>query len=332
MADIQIGQLTASPGQIVKGHLGFVTLADGNKVGVPAVIAHGAESGPVLTVTTSVHGTEINGTGSVLRLINSLDPGKMKGTLIAVTASNPFAFQVGSYFTPFIARSDGKNLSSASVWPPDPEGTLTDRVAAVIAPAVHAATHVIDLHSNPDDAIPFTLINRGLAPNDETREKMEQMAKAFGFTIIESSGGPTGINGGSVANGVPAMTPELTGNMFLRDENTNAGVIGVRNVMKSIGILEGDLEKQPIEPMQGDFVAAGRLTSHKGGLVWVKQPPGKFMKKGDVAIEMMDVWGNIVEEVKMPFDGYCWSYTGGIGGTYVVPEGTPIAYAFRERG
>ena len=45
----------------------------------------------------------------------------------------------------------------------------------------------------------------------------------------------------------------------------------------------------------------------------------------------MDVWGDLIEEVKMPYDGYCWSFTGGVGYTQVVPEGTQIAFTFRER-
>jgi uncharacterized protein len=188
------------------------------------------------------------------------------------------------------------------------------------------------VHSNPDAAMPFTLVNRDLAPNDATREAMNTMAEAWGFTVIETIGGrSTGVNGSSVANGIPSMTPELTGDMFLREDNTGAGQIGITNVMKAIGILEGQLVPQAIPPMKGDFIAAGRLITQKGGLMWVRQWPGTLLRQGAVAIEMMDVWGEIVEEVRMPFDGYCWSFTGGVGSTHAVSEGTQIAFLFRER-
>jgi hypothetical protein len=83
--------------------------------------------------------------------------------------------------------------------------------------------------------------------------------------------------------------------------------------------------------MEGDFVAAGRLMTNTGGLMWVRQPPGKFLRQGEVAVEIMNVWGDIVEEVRMPLDGYCWSFTGGIAETHAVTEGTELAYIFRDR-
>jgi uncharacterized protein len=333
VADFEVGELRAAPGEVAKGHLGHVSLADSTKVGVPAIVVNGAEDGPTLVVTGSVHGTEINGTGALLRAVREIDPRQMRGRLVAIPSANPFAFQVGSYFTPFISPTDGFNLSSMPMWPGNPEGRLTERIAAIIGRALQLATHSIDVHSNPDAAMPFTLVNRDLAPDDRTRNEMNTMAEAWGFTVIETVGGrSTGVNGSSVAHGVPSMTPELTGDMFLREDNTRAGRIGITNVMKAIGILEGELEPQAVSPMQGDFVGAGRLTTHRGGLMWVRQPPGQFLREGDLAIEMTDVWGDTVEEIRMPFDGYCWSFTGGIGGTHAVPEGTQIAYLFRERG
>lgn len=333
MANFELAGLSVAPGEVAKGHLGHVTLADGTKVGVPVVILNGVEDGPTLVVTASVHGTEICGTGALLRVVRATDPRQMRGRLVAITVGNPFAFQVGNYWSPVIAPpGDGINMSAVPMWPANPRGTVTTRLGAFIGQALQVATHSIDIHSNPPDAIPFTLVRRDLAPNDEVRAEMDKMAKAFGFTVIESLGrSATGVTGGSVANGVPSMTPELTHDFYLREDNTRAGQIGVTNVMKAIGMLEGELEPQAIPPMEGDFYMAERLTTHKGGLMWIRRRPGEFIRKGEVVIEMMNVWGDIVEEVKMPYDGYCWSFTGGVGYTQVVPEGTHIAFTFRER-
>jgi len=334
MADhFGLAAMQAAPGELAKGYLGQVTLADGTKVGVPAVIVNGVDDGPTLVVTTSVHGIEINGTGALLRVVREVNPREMKGTLVAVTCSNPFAFQVGSYYSPFVTAEDGMNLGSVQMWPANPEGVLTERLGAFIGKALEVATHAIDVHSNPDAAIPFTIVNRTAASNEQTRNEMNKMASAWGFTVIDSGPGPgrsVGVVGSSLAHGIPAMTPELTGDMFLREDNTRAGQIGITNVMKALGMLEGELQPQPIPPMEGDFVAAGRLRTEKGGLMWVKQPPGKLLKTGDVVVEMTDLWGDVVEEVKMPIDGYCWSFTGGIAGSHAVTEGTPIAFLFKN--
>jgi uncharacterized protein len=315
----------------VKGHLGHVGLADGTRVGVPVIITNGAQDGPTLVITGSVHGTEVNGSGALLRVVRMLNPAELRGCLIAIPSANPFAFQVGSYFTPFISPDDGLNLARVAMWPGDPEGRMTERFGYFIGQALQLATHSIDVHSNPEPAIPFTLVNRGLAPDDRTRTEMDTMARACGFTVIENSGRGVGVAGSSVANGVPSMTVELIGDMFLREDNTYAGQIGITNVMKAIGMLDGEPDPQPIPAMQGDFVASGRLMTNTGGLMWVRQPPGTFLREGEVAVEIMNVWGDIVEEVRMPLDGYCWSFTGGIAETHAVTEGTELAYLFRDR-
>lgn len=333
MADFELAGLHAAPGDVAKGHLGHVTLADGTRVGVPVVVLNGVDDGPTLVVTSAVHGTEVVGTGALLEVVRRTDARQLRGRLIAVTVANPFAFQVGSYFTPFIAPTDGINLSSAAFWPASPEGRLTERIAAIIAPALKAATHVIDIHSNPDLAIPFTLVNWGLCPDEATRQETARIAAAWGTTVIDMPGkAATGVKGSAVAHGIPAMTPELTGDLYLRDDNVRVGAIGLRNVMRAIGMLEGQLEPQSAPKLEGDFVYHGRLTANTGGLLWVRRQPGTFIAQDEVVVEIVDVWGDTVEELRMPVDGYCWSFTGGVGSTHAVAEGTQVAFVFRERG
>ncbi len=332
-ADFELAGLRASPGEVVKGHLGHLELADGTRVGVPVVIVNGVEDGPTLAVTGSVHGSEVNGTGALLRTVRGLDPARMRGRLVAIPSANPFAFQVGSYYTPFIMQHDGLNLGAVEMWPGNPRGRLTEQIGACIGEALKAATHSIDVHSNPDPSITFTIAFRSLAPNDGVRCEVDRMAEASGFTVIEESGaGATGVSGSSLANAVPSIMIELTGDLFLREDNTRAGQIAITNVMKAIGILEGDLEQHAVSALQGDFVAAGRLTTSRGGLMWVRAAPGKLLKEGDVVVEIMDVWGDIVEHITMPLDGYIWAFTGGVATSHAVAQGAGVAYLFCDRG
>ena len=60
------------------------------------------------------------------------------------------------------------------------------------------------------------------------------------------------------------------------------------------------------EHLQGDCHIADGLTSVRGGLMWIMHPPGAMLRKGDLAVDMMDVWGDNVEKVEMSCDGYCW--------------------------
>jgi hypothetical protein len=64
--------------------------------------------------------------------------------------------------------------------------------------------------------------------------------------------------------------------------------------------------------------------------MYVKTRPGVKIKKDEVAIEILNVYGDVVQEVKMPISGYCWSFTGGVGGSHAVSEGDKLAYVFTE--
>ena len=96
-------------------------------------------------------------------------------------------------------------------------------------------------------------------------------------------------------------------------------------------MIDGPPEPQLTPRLEGDFVYHGRLTANTGGLMWVRRRPGTFISEGEVVVEIVSVWGEVVEEIRMPVDGYCWSFTGGVGSTHAIAEGTSIAYVFRER-
>ena len=328
MSPFEIAGLSVAAGEVVRGELGHVTLGDGTIVSVPVVIVNGAEDGAVLTVTTSVHGTEVVGVGAMVSILNDLDPVELRGTLVAVTAANPFAFQEGTYDTPY----DHINLSGLAFREAGPGAGLTARLGGMIAPVVERSACVIDLHANPDPSIVFSLINPHLCPDDACWEETKRLADAFGGTVIESGGSAEGARGDlRHTHGVPTFTAELSGNMFLREDNVREGVIGVSNVMKALGMIDGEIEAQPRGQLQGDFVAHGRLVSNTGGMLWPRATPGVLLSEGDLVAEIVDVWGRVAEEIRMPVDGYCWAIGGRPGTTHVVAEGTSVNYIFRER-
>ena len=63
----------------------------------------------------------------------------------------------------------------------------------------------------------------------------------------------------------------------------------------------------------------------------VKKDPGEYIPKGETVVEIIDVYGDVIEEVTMPVNGYCWSFTGNYLGTCAVTEGTRLAYVFADK-
>ena len=326
MSDFEIASIRVPAGAIAKGYLGHVTMAGGSRVGVPAVVANGIQDGPTLVITAGVHGTEVAGVGALLEVLRSVEPRQLKGQLIAITAANPLAVQSGTYATP----DDGMALSGPYFWPPVPDGSLTQRLAAIVGQAIQHATHYIDIHANADPSIPLVMVNSVECRDEWTRRGMSEMAEAWGTTIVEMGSHPAVFPVASAtSHGIPAIMTELTGNMFLRHDNVAVGRIGVMNVMKSLGMVAGDLDPQPTSRIDGDFVFCGELIANASGLLWIRQFPGNFIRRDTIVAEIIDIWGDSVDEIRMPVDGYCWALKGRRGSTHAVVEGSRIGYLFR---
>lgn len=327
---LAIGDVNAAVGEVGKGNLGAVELADGSKARVPVVVVNGSEDGPILTVVAGVHGTELSGVGALLDVVRDVNPLSLRGALIAIPGANPLAYRVGQHVTPI----DNKNLSGPW-YPPEcafSEASITERLASFITEGLEAADYVIDMHANPLPSIPFVLTSLSMCASTNMAEAVSKMASAYGVTVIDwPATKATTIRNICVAKGKPAITPELAGNIFLWSGITEIGTRGIKNVMKYLEMLDGSLEPQPCNVLDGEFTLYGWLYAQRGGLMKVLKSPGERIEKGDRVIDLMNVYGDIVDTVTMPVNGYCWAFTGGCGGIHAVSEGTKLAYVFAEK-
>jgi predicted deacylase len=207
-------------------------------------------------------------------------------------------------------------------------------MAAAVNKALETADMVVDMHANPLPSMPFVIKDvQSNFKDEETSVNTQKMAEAFGFTIIEmpyKANQPASIRAASTARGIPALTPELAGNIYIEDDVCRPGTIGLRNTMRAFDMIAGEPERQPVEVLHGHFRFAGRLRANRGGLMVIKKRPGERIAKDETVIDIVNVYGDVVEEVKMPQEGYCWSFTGGIGGTHAISEGDNLAYYFVE--
>jgi len=323
-----LGDIRVEAGSTKKGYLGHVAMADGSQVGVPVVIVNGKQDGPVAVITAGVHGTEVSGIHALHKVLDNVDADELNGVLVAVTLSSPLAVTGGTY----ASWVDAVNMASALAGP-SPKGSSTERMASFIWQALDLADYHIDLHANPMPALDFTLTDREACADDETLAKLNKLVKAFGLTVIDMPNEPGEVARVLGARGVPSIIAELNGNIQYWDEIAEAGRRGVMNVLKAFGQLPGRLEEQNVKMVSGDDLRyVGRLNAGTGGFMRIVHGPGEKMEAGDTAIEIYDVFGDLVEEVVMPVTGYCWSYSTGRGANYssAVCEGMPLAYIFAE--
>ena len=101
---------------------------DGSPIGVWIRAVRGEKEGPTLTLLGAQHGDEYSGIEIINRIIDRVDPRELSGNILAVPVSNPLAFNTAHRITPPSIGYEHLNMNR--VWPGNPQGLLTERIAA----------------------------------------------------------------------------------------------------------------------------------------------------------------------------------------------------------
>jgi hypothetical protein len=320
--EICFGDLRVPPGEIGFGSLLSVELKDCTVVKLPIVVLNGSENGPKFVVSGAVHGSELIGAEVVRRVIkDELDPQKVKGLVVGIPISNPLGFQAGSRSAPH----DG--LYPTIDQPGDLEGSITQRIGATIWNEVTSKMDFrVDIHGNMRPCTAFCLCS---LHDPLTKEKNEMMAKATGLTVVYSppTGTLEGMSGPKAQDykSIASVSLELIAASNVTDVSSDLGTRAVLNVMKSWHMIQGEIEKQPSEHVWGNgwVQNAGRLKVNRGGILHFLKAPGEFIVKGEVVAKTLNPWGDLMEEIKFPHDGYIRAWA---ASHQAVNTGSSIAY------
>lgn len=304
---ITIGNLTGEPGKVQFGEIVCAYTADARPVPIPLIAVNGTKSGPVLLLTAAMHGIEVGGIEVIRRLTREiLDPTMLRGTVIAAPILNPFAYGAARMNTP----QDEYNLNR--VFPGGPDQLLSHRLAHMIINGLVAkASYLIDFHSNVTPAIPFTIVRR--VGDQRIFEQSRTMADAFGVTTIEmvqqyEQHRVGTMSDWALAHGIPSIVIELIDTRRINPAAVAMGIRGTLNVMRRIGMLDGEIEAQVELPVRkGNFVRM-EITADKGGLVHPGKDAGEVVSRGDILATLRDPYGNIVDQIKSPVNGYVLAY------------------------
>ncbi len=341
-SNITVGEVTAKPGEIKWGSATWIELRDGTRVALPVIIVNGREDGPKVVLCGATHATELSGTATIHALTRKiLNPSKLKGSVVSFPTANPLGMQFGRYASPH----DGANLAVS--YPGSETGSITFRISHFIwNKATLDADLVMDLHENVSPCLKFTLV--GSCDDQQVEKRSLELAKAFGLTVIRTAPVDLATPGMKVGdlywaelamkNGVPGFTVELEGRFESRfDENqpiVQIGVKGVLNTLKALRVISGDIMPQSETlVLDGEFKAHGVVRSNRGGLVNRYVEMGVKLQKGTRIAEVISPYGEVVETVRMPVDGYIWAWTiiGPDNPNWCVQSGSPVAYLFSER-
>lgn len=289
------------PGGVRRGRLRFSQpVLDGWTW--PYAVVRGAEDGPRLAVISGVHPTEYPAIEANIRLMRTLDPAAIHGTIVSLPLINVPAFLSR---TPFVSPIDQKNPNRA--FPGDPAGTFTDVLTHAIFQAVVAnADFLVDLHGGDmvEDLIPFSIYS---VSGDEAVDRASaDLGRAFGLPYLVASRPQPGAGLGgttvqaAAAAGVPGVLAEAGGRGLLTEPETQLLVDGTMRVLRHLGMLSGE----PLEPRAVTEVAAFTwLRSPAEGLWYPTVAAGDEVSEGQVIGNVRDLFGAPLADITTPHGG-----------------------------
>lgn len=298
MSELRIGTAVARPGERAFGALEVGSLADGSQIEIPVVVINGAQPGKRLYIQAAVHGIEVNPLESLRRVLLDLDPAEVSGQIVAVPVANVIGFRMRDRRT----LVDGEDMNR--VWPGRPDGSISERMAHVIyTQAVAGADLLIDLHTGYSTMVPHTVFGEGDA-------RSEELARSFGteFLVMEErddewerSRFSGKLRNVAVADGIPAITPELGGFSRFEGASIQAGVMGITNVLVRYGFIRGDVIGPGRQVVIRNHLT--RLTATRGGVFVATARPGQQVwETQELGYIYSPATFEIIETVRAPFD------------------------------
>jgi predicted deacylase len=297
MSPIRIGSCKDEKGKKSFGTLKVAERFDGSSIEMPVVIIGGAKSGARLFATAGIHGDELGGILGLMKAIRGIDPSELRGTLVATPCVNTTAFESWTRESPL----DNKDLNR--VFPGNPEGTFSERLADLywkeVCLKMEKDDYWMDCHSTD---YPYAEI-KGIEDKQLQKKCWEFTESCLNphlniLTVSDITAGPwKKIYHGALRQFV--LERGVTCGC-MESKNPESIYLGLNNVMKHLEMIEGSLARpQKVIHSNNNL----RHFATKRGLQMPLVRPGDIVSKGQPLLQVMDLYGNIVEEVKATIGG-----------------------------
>ena len=273
----------------------------GEPIRFPVGTIYGKQDGPTLVVLGGMHGSEFCGIQAAIDLLNTVKPEELKGTLIVGTIYNMPAFV---NHTGFVVPQDGRN--PMSTFPGKLDGTYGEVMAHHFNENVLSkADYFIELHGGdiPEALTPFTI---ALETADETlNKKIMDMAMVYNIPLVIKRQANPSANQGSafakaVQRGIPAILAESGQQGILNLEDARVHLTGLLNVMKKLGMLEGEMV-DTVKRVQMEF--HGAIRNEIAGMWYPYAELNQRVTKDQTVGAIRDYFGNHIADIKAPVDG-----------------------------
>jgi predicted deacylase len=315
-----VGTAAAAPGQKATGFLEVPAGSD-PATSIPVAVIHGAKPGPVLALVSGAHGTEYASIIALEKVIQSLDPAQVSGTVIIVPLVNIASFEQK---VPHVNPVDGKSMNR--FYPGKADGTQTERAAYLITrQVVERCDYLVDYHGGDldENLRPYSYWPKSGNPKQDAATR--EMVLAFGLDhIIVASDRPKDpsasryLDNTANTRGKPAIAVEAGYSGTVQPEDVALLVNGTLSLMRYLQMLPGRpaVVEHPVWLGKVDTVA-----SEQPGIFYPLVQRGTYVEQGMKIGYVTDYFGKTIYVAHAPAAGVVLY----ICGVPSMKKGDPVA-------
>ena len=269
---------------------------------VPVIVVRGSETGPRLLLNSGVHGDELNGIRVVQLVTKSIDPQKLKGTIVGIPGLNIPGILHGN--RNYIMSDDGGSAANLNrVMPGDEaKGDATTRFAGRVWQKLWMGNvdYVIDMHSQTRGTAYPTFVYA-----DPRNEKVKMLAEMLAPDIIKYDTGEKGsVETEFVRANIPAVTYEIGRAGVWQQDLIDRSAAGIQRVFSALKMTDTSPASQPsIAPKTFLGNENTSLRAIMGGFVEYKVGLLDLVVKDQILARQMNAFGETIAEYKAPHDG-----------------------------
>ena len=254
-------------------------------------VIHGRRDGPVVFVSASVHGDEINGVEIIRRLGRMPQFKRLAGTLLLVPVVNLFGFHNRSRYLP-----DRRDLNRS--FPGSDTGSMASRLAHVFMTEVVARADVgIDLHT--------AAIHRDNLPQvrvDLNDPVLAPLARAFSAPVLLHSAPPTGsLRAAASAESTSVLVYEAGEALRFDEVSIRIGLRGIVNILRQLAMLPA--VKRAKHRPSAELRSSSWLRAPQSGILRSQVALGGLVEKGEPVAFVADPAGDSEVVLEAPFSG-----------------------------
>jgi len=264
----------------------------GRPVRVPVLVARGKRPGPILGITSALHGNELNGIRVIHALLEQLDLARLRGSIVAVVVANVPGFERRQR-----AFSEGTDLNH--IMPGDPRGNAADVYAHRLVDrlVIRSFDYLVDLHTAS-----FGRANSLYVRADLNHEVTAQMAYLLRPQIIvHNPPSDHTLRGTAAERGIPAITVEVGDPQRFQPRYIRGTLVGLRAVLGLLGMIA----RRPVAPGAEPLLCQRSywLRTAHGGLLEVLPQLTDQVQAGAIIARLANVFGDLTEEYQAPEAG-----------------------------